>query len=93
MCTGRTIKNAGRPSAIPMLRSKSARNEVCASTCAAQGSAICRDASCASCVLLPHLPPLSSGAQVSLSAFAFLFSECIQYSQQRVNTVEQLQTK
>lgn len=38
-------------------------------------------------------PHLFSGAQVSQSAFAFLFSEFIQYIQQRVNTVEELQTK
>ena len=31
--------------------------------------------------------------QVSLSAFAFLFSEFIQYSQSRVDTADQLQAK
>ena len=36
---------------------------------------------------------LSPCAQVGLSAFAFLFSEFIQYSQARVNTADQLQQK
>ena len=38
--------------------------------------------------------PLPRGkAEVSQSAFAFLFSEFIQYSQSRVNTADELQTK
>jgi len=37
--------------------------------------------------------PMRSKNEVSLSAFAFLFSEFIQYSQQRVNTADDLERK
>mgnify|MGYP001983543018 CR=1 FL=1 len=36
---------------------------------------------------------LTHRAQVGQSAFAFLFSEFIQYSQARVNTADELQQK
>ena len=37
--------------------------------------------------------PMRGKNEVGLSAFAFLFSEFIQYSQQRVNTAEELERK
>ena len=37
--------------------------------------------------------PMRSRNEVGLSAFGFLFSEFIQYSQQRVNTAEELEHK
>ena len=37
--------------------------------------------------------PFASAAQVSLSAFAFLFSELVQYNQSRVSSVTELERK
>ena len=37
--------------------------------------------------------PMRGKTEVSLSAFAFLFSELIQYTQQRVNTADELERK
>ena len=39
------------------------------------------------------LPTRGGKNEVALSAFAFLFSEFIQYSQQRVNTADELERK
>lgn len=44
-------------------------------------------------VLDKPLPTRGTKSEVSLSAFAFLFSEFIQYSQQRVETAEALERK
>ena len=63
----------------------------------AASAALCRcsakDRRVACCGTAAWPAELSPCAQVGLSAFAFLFSEFIQYSQARVNTADQLQQK
>ena len=44
-------------------------------------------------VLDRPLPTRGTKNEVGLSAFGFLFSELIQYSQQRVDTAEELERK